>query len=97
MEVEPDDLVERAGIELEERPLADRRGGDVAAGGVDEDVDAAPTFEHRLPGAFELRSVQHVGLEDDRGIAEITCELLERVAPSCEETDLRTGGSKASR
>ena len=57
--------------ELEERPLADRRGGEVAARGVDEDVDAPEALEHGRARLLELGAVEHVGLEDERGLAEL--------------------------
>ena len=87
VEVEPDDLVERGGRELEERPLTDRRGGDVAASGVDEDVDLAPAVEHRGASALELGGVEHVGLEGDGGLAKAPRELFEGLTPPCEEAD----------
>ena len=87
MEVELDDLVECGRRELEERPFADRCGGDVAARGVDERVDPAPAIEHHCAGTFELGGVEHVGLEDDRRLAEAPRERLERLASSSKEGD----------
>ena len=83
VEVEPDNLVESRRWQLEERPLADRRRGDIAAGGVDERVDPAEAIEQGCTGAFELGGFEDVGLEHDRGVVEAPRQRLERLASSC--------------
>ena len=94
VEVELDHLVEGGCRQLEERLLADRRCGDVAAGGVDEHVDAPPAVEHGRARMLELRGVEHVGLEHERRVSEAQRELFEALATPCEQADPGAGAGE---
>ena len=97
VKVEPDDFFDRSRIELEERPLTDRGGGDVAARGVDEDVDAPEALQHRRAGGRQLPGVEHVGLEHHGGVAEARRQHFERRAAPCQQGDARARRSEPPR
>jgi hypothetical protein len=86
-QVERDHLVERLERQLEERPFTDRRGGDVPARCVDEDVHSSEALEHGVPGGLELRRVEHVGGKRGHVAAELARERVQPLGRACQEPD----------
>jgi len=97
IEVQLHDLVERRRRQLEERLLADRCRGDVAARRVDKHVDLLAAVERRLARALELGQIEHIRFENECRSAELLCECVEACAPSGEQAHLGPSRSEATR
>src|SRR5258707_1007199 len=62
-------------------------GSPKRAAGVAAMIRSARAVKHGRAGQLELSGVEHVCLEDDRGLAEAKRQRVEAIAPSREEAD----------
>ncbi len=62
------EIVEHQALQFLKVDFVEELGGVIAAGGVDQDVDAAGLFERRGDGAIGRRRVGDVGLQES-GVA----------------------------